>query len=248
MRKDWIGTTSPTTALQVNGPVATAVASKTGAYTLTASDSIVIADATSGAFTVTLPTAVGIPGRQYTIKKKDASSNAITVGTTSSQTIDGSASYSLVAIWKFVTVVSDGSNWLVTATNANDLPSGIIAHFNSSSCPAGWTEFTSARGRYIVGLPSGGTLAASIGTALSDQENRATGQHNHGITDPGHTHTMANLWFNQNSGYNLANGGAYANIGSPSTSSNTTGISINNAGSVAGTNAPYIQLLTCSKN
>jgi len=246
-----IGTTAPNTTLQVNGPVATAVANKTSAYTLGAADSIVIADATSGAYTITLPTAVGIIGRQYMVKKIDSSSNAITVGTTSSQTIDGATTFALVARWQFVTVVSDGSNWIISSTNASDLPSGTIAYFNSASCPAGWSEFTSVRGRYIVGLPSGGTLAASVGTALSNQENRATGLHNHGITDPGHSHGVndGSLDLARNYGpYGiLTNQSVYGSSGGL-ISSATTGITINNAGSVAGTNAPFIQLLTCFKN
>jgi hypothetical protein len=39
------------------------------------------------------------------------------VGTTSSQTIDGAASVSLTAQYQYVTVVSDGSNWLIIANN-----------------------------------------------------------------------------------------------------------------------------------
>lgn len=57
------------TTLAVNGSLSTAVASKTAAYTLTATDSVIRADASGGAFTVTLPTAVGctgarIPGKE----------------------------------------------------------------------------------------------------------------------------------------------------------------------------------------
>jgi hypothetical protein len=110
-----IGTTSPASLLQVNGAIATTIANKTAAYTLTASDSVITADATGGAFTVTLPTAVGIAGRAYTVKKIDASANAVTVGTTSSQTIDGAVTAALSARYQFVTVVSDGANWQIVA-------------------------------------------------------------------------------------------------------------------------------------
>jgi len=47
------------------------------------------------------------------------------------------------------------------------------------SCPAGWSEFTEARGRYVVGLTGGGTLKGTSGTPLSDQEARPVGQHEH---------------------------------------------------------------------
>ena len=92
-------------------------AAKTTAYTVALADGIIGANATSGAFSVTLSTAIGKAGRSYTVKKIDASANAVTVTTTSSQTIDGATSYSLAVRWKYLTVTSDGANWLITANN-----------------------------------------------------------------------------------------------------------------------------------
>ena len=89
------------------------IATKTTAYTLTATDSVVLADATSAALTVTLPSAVGIAGRQYTIKRINSGSNNVNIGTTSSQTIDGSASKSIGAQYSAATLVSDGANWQI---------------------------------------------------------------------------------------------------------------------------------------
>jgi len=130
----------------------------------------------------------------------------------------------------------------------SSVPSGIVLFFNLSSCPAGWSELTSARGRYIVGLPSGGTLAGTAGTALSNQENRATGQHSHTVDDPGHSHYVFH-----NPGIGLAgldyDAGSNIDFDNPVESdSSYTEISIDNFGSVAGTNAPHIQLLVCEKD
>jgi lysophospholipase L1-like esterase len=86
-------------------------------YTLNINDRSVLADASGAVFTVTLPTAVGVAGREYTIKKIDSSANVVTVATTSSQTIDGSTTYALSAQWKYVRVQSDGTNWLVIGNN-----------------------------------------------------------------------------------------------------------------------------------
>jgi len=152
------------------------------------------------------------------------------------------------------TLDTDGSGKVVCGTDATGagggtvIPPGAVMAFNLASCPTGWSELTSARGRYIVGLPSGGTLAGTAGTALSNTENRAVGQHNHGITDPGHSHAqqpqtllgIAGGIISTNTGPVLQTGGT--------TSTATTGITINNAGSVAGTNAPYLQLLICQKD
>ena len=67
-----IGTTTPNSPLHVLGrsPRPT---SPGPPPTITAADSVIAADTSGGAFTVTLPSAVGLAGRQYTIKKNDAS-------------------------------------------------------------------------------------------------------------------------------------------------------------------------------
>lgn len=184
-----------------------------------------------------------------------------------------------------VTSVS-GVPTYVTPAASVAIPTGAVMPFNLTSCPSGWSDYTAASGRYIVGLPSGGTLAGTTGTALTNAENRAVGQHNHtgttnahlhtlpslahthSITDPGHAH-------NEYSAHNdsVASGSGtdiYQNTTTKNsaTTSSTTGISVAsaspgigqtesdlgisfttaNSGSVAGTNAPYIQLRMCSKN
>ena len=88
----------------------TAISTKTSAYTITATDSVILANATSGAVTITLPTAASISGRQYTVKKIDAVNN-VTLATTSSQTIDGSTTQVITSQYDSITVVSDGTNW-----------------------------------------------------------------------------------------------------------------------------------------
>ena len=60
--------------------------------------------------TCTLPTAVGRMGKAWTVK--NIHSTALTIATTSSQTIDGAAP-STQAQWVTKTYVSDGANWLV---------------------------------------------------------------------------------------------------------------------------------------
>ena len=118
--------------------------------------------------------------------------------------------------------------------------------FNLNLCPTGWTEFIAGRGRYLVGLNSGGTLGGNVGVSLSDQENRATGKHNHGISDPGHIHSINRQW-GSSSAYNFAIKQA-GSTADKSTQSATTGITINDAGPELGTNAPYTQLLICQKD
>lgn len=93
------------------GSVGYAVATKTAAYTALLSDGVLLVNATSGAVTITLPTAVGYAGLRFIVKKIDASGNAVTIATTSAQTIDGAATVSLTAQWQVQEVISDGANW-----------------------------------------------------------------------------------------------------------------------------------------
>lgn len=66
-------------------------------------------NATSGTFTITLPTAVGITGRLYVIKNSGA--GTITVATTSAQTIDGQSTETLNQ-YDSLMVQSNGANWI----------------------------------------------------------------------------------------------------------------------------------------
>jgi hypothetical protein len=108
-----IGTTSPGSKLEINGSVGVKVVGpKTSAYTA-ADETVILADATSASFTITLPAAVGCPGRIYYIKKVN-SGNTVTIGRTGSNTIDGATSQSLSTQWSFYQLVSDGSSqWYI---------------------------------------------------------------------------------------------------------------------------------------
>ena|GEM_PF-2747885 len=152
------------------------------------------------------------------------------------------ASMSATGVMMAKNFVGDGSG-LTGLPGGASIPSGMVSFFALTSCPSGWSELTAAQGRYMVGRTATGSTGTVIGTALTNTENRAVGQHNHSITDPGHSHS----------------GGVYAwamlEYGSTidillqtNTGASVTGISINNSGSVAGTPAPYIQLLVCKKD
>ncbi len=105
--------TAATSRFAVNGSFATAIATKTASYTATIEDHILIVDASGGARTITLPTAAGITGRQYIIKKKDSSVNVVTIAADGSETIDGDATIAISMQWQVRTLVSDGANWMI---------------------------------------------------------------------------------------------------------------------------------------
>lgn len=113
-----IGTTTPNSRLQVNGALATAITAITVNSTLNETHSVVLAS-TPGVsdVVITLPTAVGIAGRQYTIKKADAAAHTVVIDANGVETIDGTSVYNLTTQNKYVTIVSNGANWFVIANN-----------------------------------------------------------------------------------------------------------------------------------
>lgn len=88
------------------------VSTKTGAYNVLSTDDIILADATGGAFNVTLPTAVGVT-KSLTIKRINSGANAVTINTTSSQTIDGGSTAILSIQYNSITIVSNNANWFI---------------------------------------------------------------------------------------------------------------------------------------
>jgi hypothetical protein len=83
------------------------------ATTLDATHNVVDVDASSAAITITLPTAVGINGREYVIRKLDSSGNAVTVDGNGAETINGAATKALSTQYETVHIMSDGANWII---------------------------------------------------------------------------------------------------------------------------------------
>ena len=94
--------------LRVNGSLEFPYVAKTGTYGITDGDYTI--DCTANTFNVTLPTAVGKTGRIFNIK--NSGTGTITVLTTSSQTIDGASSFTLIPQLS-ITVQSTGNNYII---------------------------------------------------------------------------------------------------------------------------------------
>jgi hypothetical protein len=96
-----------------------AVVSKTANYTLLSTDDLVLANGSSGAFTLTLPAAAAAnAGKIYRLKRTDNTlANVVGIATSSGQTIDGQASlaYSLNTQNEEYELASDGLNWQILA-------------------------------------------------------------------------------------------------------------------------------------
>jgi len=93
--------------------VTTADVTKTANYTAAITDHAIFCDATSGAITITLPSASPAQGREYHIKKIDSSTNTVTIDGNGSQTIDGALTQVIIFQYDSVMIKADGSNWFI---------------------------------------------------------------------------------------------------------------------------------------
>lgn len=84
---------------------------------LLAGETLALCDATAAPITITLPetTDEDVPGTIFTVKKIDASANAVTVVAAGSKTIDGSSSRVLSVQYAYVATVPDDDNYYVTS-------------------------------------------------------------------------------------------------------------------------------------
>lgn len=79
----------------------------TTTYAVKATDYFISADATGGAFTVTLPSITDSRGRELVIKRMNSGGNAVTIG----GTVDGVVNPTLAAQYAYKRLFCDGVYW-----------------------------------------------------------------------------------------------------------------------------------------
>jgi len=148
---------------------------KTTTYTVTGSDGVI--EATSGTWTATLPTAVGIAGKRFTIV--NSGSGTITIGRTSSQTFDGVSANVTLAGYGVFEVVSDGANWKVLRGEYTSETVGRRAFKWNHTSTSGFQMVygdTGWRGISTWTAGNTGLLADVTGVALNDVGSDASTQ------------------------------------------------------------------------
>lgn len=73
----------------------------------------ILADATTGAFTINLPAAVDSVGFMVVIKKIDNTANNITIDAGIGYTIDGSQTAIIINQWDALRLWCDGLSWYI---------------------------------------------------------------------------------------------------------------------------------------
>lgn len=169
------GTTAAPTWAAVPAANQSVSAVQTSTYAILTTDNVVLVNGGS-AFTATLPTAVGVTGKIYTIKRVDQTlANAVTIATTSSQTIDGVTTRKLMTQYEQFTVISDGSNWQV---QSHTYPEGWVSYTSTFSASFGTTasavfnwrrvgDSIEVAGRFVMGSPTSSIATCSIPTGLA---------------------------------------------------------------------------------
>jgi hypothetical protein len=109
------GSGNANSTVQVAGSISMAIRTVSASTTIDATDNTVLVNTTGGALTITLPSATGITGRIYTIKKigNGGIDKELTISPAGSATIDGGSSYIIYNDYTYVTLQTDGTNWYI---------------------------------------------------------------------------------------------------------------------------------------
>ena len=88
------------------------VSTKTGNYTILATDSIIYIDASSANVVITLPAPASNTGKTFTVKRIDSSTAFVgSIKQNGSETIDGLSEIYLNRQYEFYNLFCDGTNW-----------------------------------------------------------------------------------------------------------------------------------------
>lgn len=163
-------------------------------YAVLMTDETVRVSGSGGAFTATLPTAVGCAGKVFKFIRTDSTfANAVTLATTSSQTINAKTTFKLMTLGEMVSVMSDGANWLISDRYIPSVPTAVTitgTWTTNTAYTAYWTRMRNwvridirmlfsgqpQNTGNIITLPTGFTIDTAAKT--SDQYNTRYGYWN----------------------------------------------------------------------
>jgi hypothetical protein len=154
-----------------------------------------------------------------------------------------------------------------TLSGGRAFPPGMVAFF-PGACPAGFSEYTPARGRVVVGAAPTGTVAGTVGTALTNLGTRTLADvpaHTHSVDPPStatsgdaHTHTYNDYYWEDSGNTDLYGTPSGDGVGdrvqvtrttSSAPHSHTVDIAAFNLTSTGPTTVdvtmPYLQLVAC---
>lgn len=166
----------------------------------------------------------------------------------------------------------DGTYWVFMGTpkktSSNIVPSGAVMPFNRSVCPSGWTAYSNANARFVIGADGTYTRGSTGGASTVTLATANLPAHTHTVdppstdTDDGtHTHTWTDQYVGgsgtiagsgSNDDYNVANTKTSSSGGTVHTHTNIDIASFLSGSS--GSTTPidiqpaYLALLHCKKD
>ncbi len=124
----------------------------TSSYTVLAKDHLVLANATSGSLFLDLPSAAGVgEGKAYTLKRTNTGANFVTIRTDGSETMDGLSELRLNQAFDYLTLVSDGANWLISSER---ISATFVSNPASPYTVSAYDETITANTSTTMNLPS----------------------------------------------------------------------------------------------
>lgn len=107
--------------------------SKTTTYTAVATDGLILGSTSGGGWTLTLYSAASNSGLVLRIQKTSSDLNTLNIAAAGGESINGESSTTLNTQYEEITLVSDGSEWvIISRTGNNTLPVAYTPTFNSS--------------------------------------------------------------------------------------------------------------------
>jgi hypothetical protein len=139
------------------------VISKTTTYSATLADDVILASTAGGTWTLSLFAASGNSGKVLKIKKTNSEFDALVIDPNASETIDGAGSYTLYTLNEEVTLVCDGSNWVVLDHKSTVGPTAYTPVFSGFGTESDVSATWERRGKMcrVVGLVTTGTVGGS---------------------------------------------------------------------------------------
>jgi len=98
--------------IKATAAVKNTIVNKTVDYTATIQEYILVSCSVAN-ITITLPTAIGVEGREINISKIDSTGYNVIIDTTSTQTINGELEQRIITQYTNATFVSNGANWII---------------------------------------------------------------------------------------------------------------------------------------
>lgn len=131
-----------------------AVQTKSANYTVTPNDGVILANAGSGGFNLSLPPATAAPGQPLYIKKVDSTGNAVSILPNGSDAIDGATSISLRNQNDAIILIPDGvATWRIVGEFTSEFVSNSLTTpttFGATNTPVNIASITLTPGTWEI--------------------------------------------------------------------------------------------------